>query len=68
MIMNRAANESRFHELGAFGGECFRALCKTAGATWFHQLYRRYYCSTCANDINETRARQGEVPACVQHL
>ena len=70
-LTQRAANEPRFLELGAsdlgiLGGKCFRALCPTTGANWYHARHRRYYCVRCAAEINEMRFRQGEVPACVK--
>jgi hypothetical protein len=66
-----AANEPHFlvmdaSTLGTLGGKCFRALCRATGANWFHARHRRYYCASCAAEINETRFRAGEVPACVK--
>jgi hypothetical protein len=70
-LKQRAANEPRFlvlsaNNLGTLGGKCFRALCTTTGASWYHARHRRYYCAQCAAEINEQCWRQGEVPACVR--
>jgi hypothetical protein len=37
---------------GEQGGSCNRTACQRPGAVWFHQDTRRWYCTTCARELN----------------
>lgn len=50
--------------LGALGGECFRAFCRVTGANWYHGKANRYYCESCATEINTHAWLKGEPPPC----
>ena len=54
-------------EVGRLGGECFRAFCKTTGADWHHVKADRYYCESCATELNTHAWLKGEPPACTRH-
>ncbi len=54
-------------EVGTLGGECFRAFCQTTGANWHHSKADRYYCESCAAEINLHSWFKGEPPACTPH-
>lgn len=54
-------------EVGALGGACFRAFCHTTGANWYRSKADRYYCESCAADINLQCWLKGEPPACTRH-
>lgn len=51
---------------GDFGGRCFRATCHNTGASWHHRVARRYYCETCATEINLDYRRKGEPAICTR--
>jgi len=53
-------------EVGTFGGECFRAFCHTTGANWYRSKADRYYCESCAAQINLDCWFKGEPPACIR--
>lgn len=68
-FMNKlAALDGGWSQVGAFGGACFRATCHVMGADWYCKPYRRYYCESCAAEINRERARKGETPSCFKHV
>jgi hypothetical protein len=38
---------------GELGGRCFRGACSNVGARWWNPNTQRYYCGTCAKEINQ---------------
>ena len=39
---------------GIKNGNCNRLTCQHPGATWFNKGSAKYYCSACANSINQS--------------
>ncbi len=49
------------------GGECNRTACDRHGATWWNNRTVRYYCKSCAMEINRGWEQMFSRPTCVDH-
>lgn len=53
---------------GEFGGACNTHTCSHAGADWYSRSSGKYYCDTCARELNEACLAQGTRKICELHF
>lgn len=46
------ANKILNFDKGEYNGKCNRMACTTIGANWFNHYTEKYYCASCAHEIN----------------
>lgn len=53
---------------GEFEGHCNRSACLKPGATWYNHSTRKYYCGSCAHDLNYDSFNRREAMITYGHL
>ena len=52
---------------GEYGGACGTYTCANTGADWRSRSSGKYYCDTCARELNEACLAQGTPKICQLH-
>jgi len=60
--------QPQYARRGAFGGQCHHITCTRTGADWWNKGNGRYFCDTCARQINAFCVHQGEPELCELHI